>query len=896
MKLRLGAPTALLLVAIGSAYACSGPAEPDLEGDTGTSWVVERDPELGTASFVQPKSPPPPSLAPGGDAERAARAFLERYRAVFGMRDPASELVLEEAPTPNALGMVSVAFGQHERGVHVLDARMSAHFDAEGRVAFLSGRYRAGLDGVDVTPALAPDAARGRALAATSAPAGVTLTAEVLELAITLAGPPRLVHVVSVHGRADEAPFERRVLVDAHTGAIVADASVVAHAREATGRGSVGGVRRFEVEEAPGGSYRMRRPASGGASAVRALVYRAPRGTAESTSTNLDAGWSPVAVDVYTNLAYADRYFRARHARSLRGRTVGEVVAGNAAASERDTLVAVVDVPSSADLGTNAWFLPQYRSFGFSRVRAEDAAKLKPLTSFDVVAHEVTHGLIASTLRLSGTPTAAALNESLADTFASLAEQHFLSEGGPAAELEAEGIDPDLKGNAVVLASPRYFGRLSDPLDGYVPAFGEMVVFQPGADPHVNAGIPTRAFWLSVSGLRGGEAPGFVATPGVGWAAAHELYGALVFGRAVAPSASFADAARALVALARKLPKVEGRGDAAKSVACAWAGVGVLGPEEVSRNWGIDCARASSADAGADASPAPTSDCFVDPAKACAAGNVCSWTGGGYCCKKPFASKKVCFSDTDCGKGEVCGRRTTDTKSTDPFTCTPSGVDACVDEASRPATATWKVRALVFPEATHAGKTSTMTEAERGLARSSLTRFASEIRKLSAGTLAVDLDVVEMTKPLTGFTPYEDAVWVSEQTRGAYSQGLGRFDGWIVSWKHGASIPYSWGGLTLGASRGHGGHSDVPIDIMLEEADRPYEALVHEFGHQVEGFYGCGNLLDACEDLGQTRCAGDSEYPDGSWLCCYRNIFRGNVRGQCLSPKNVAAKGKPFSR
>jgi hypothetical protein len=153
-----------------------------------------------------------------------------------------------------------------------------------------------------------------------------------------------------------------------------------------------------------------------------------------------------------------------------------------------------------------------------------------------------------------------------------------------------------------------------------------------------------------------------------------------------------------------------------------------------------------------------------------------------------------------------------------------------------------------------------------------------------------------MTQPLTGFTPYEGAVWVSESTRTAYAEGRGRFDGFIVSWKHGDAIPYSWGGLTLGAGRAHAGHSDVPMDVMLLESERPYEALFHEFGHQVEAFYGCGNLFDHCEDLGQSRCSGDAEYPDGSWMCCYRNIYRGNVRGQCLSPRKIAAKGKPFSR
>jgi hypothetical protein len=83
--------------------------------------------------------------------------------------------------------------------------------------------------------------------------------------------------------------------------------------------------------------------------------------------------------------------------------------------------------------------------------------------------------------------------------------------------------------------------------------------------------------------------------------------------------------------------------------------------------------------------PVSTStDCSVDAAAACdvqfpGKNLVCS-TGAqadGYCCRKPYEIKSLCYSDADCANDEVCAMATADPTTTAVFGCVKPGAQPC---------------------------------------------------------------------------------------------------------------------------------------------------------------------------------------------------------------------------
>src|SRR5262245_50417993 len=67
-----------------------------LERDTGVPWIVDVDPTSGAADLLVALRPIASSAPDGAGHERAARAFLAKYRDLFRLRDPDMQLSLEE--------------------------------------------------------------------------------------------------------------------------------------------------------------------------------------------------------------------------------------------------------------------------------------------------------------------------------------------------------------------------------------------------------------------------------------------------------------------------------------------------------------------------------------------------------------------------------------------------------------------------------------------------------------------------------------------------------------------------------------------------------------------------------------------------------------------------------
>jgi hypothetical protein len=204
---------------------------------------------------------------------------------------------------------------------------------------------------------------------------------------------------------------------------------------------------------------------------------------------------------------------------------------------------------------------------------------------------------------------------------------------------------------------------------------------------------------------------------------------------------------------------------------------------------------------------------------------------------------------------------------------------------------TWRGVGIIFANVAYRGHRVEMTESEIARARATLIGLKEEVAHLSDGALGIALDTVA---EMGSFEDWDDdgrgkgGVVIGARTMASLRKDYAKHDAILIVWKGEGVIPFQLGGLTYGARLYQPGISMQPFD---REPLR--DVLVHELGHQLESYYGCGNLFDHCGDLGQSSCYGDSRYPNGSWSCCYRNIYRGEVPGACLTPSTLSWHGRP---
>ncbi|MCX8108869.1 MAG: M4 family metallopeptidase [Verrucomicrobiae bacterium] len=188
-------------------------------------------------------------------------------------------------------------------------------------------------------------------------------------------------------------------------------------------------------------------------------------------------------------------------------------------------------------------------------------------SAIEVVAHELTHGIIQYEAGLIYYGEPGALNESFADVFGVLAKQWMLRQTAEQADwLVGVGLFTS-NVNASALRSMKAPGTAyDDPILGKDPQPGHMRDFYKGPDDsggvHINSGIPNHAFYLAATriGGYGGDGAGRI------W------YEALC--NRLRPTADFKSAAKATIDVAATL---YGRGSKEQqAVKTAWEEVGVI--------------------------------------------------------------------------------------------------------------------------------------------------------------------------------------------------------------------------------------------------------------------------------------------------------------------------------
>jgi thermolysin len=227
-----------------------------------------------------------------------------------------------------------------------------------------------------------------------------------------------------------------------------------------------------------------------------------------SSSNNVWADTTVVDAQVYAGWYY-DYLFKRFGRQGLNGQNL------RIALFTHPVRLADISSASSAVIGTyyvNAEFCSSCGPNGRGAAEFGEGAprnffggnvEIKPFSAaFDVVAHELTHGVTATSARLNGFPFSegGALNEGFSDIFGVSTRFAYQSPGdSPLQASYMQGRDLTVPAGAFVPGYGIYLARsLANPASTGDP--DHYVLRNTGGDPHYNSTIASHAFYLAIEG------------------------------------------------------------------------------------------------------------------------------------------------------------------------------------------------------------------------------------------------------------------------------------------------------------------------------------------------------------------------------------------------------------
>lgn len=501
-----------------------------LEAETGHEWSVRWHADIHTPAFLEGRTAP--MATTGADAERTGRDFLRRHAALFSIGD-GDDLVAQDAAT-DELGMTHARFQQEVQGRPVWGGELVTHFDPDGALVRVNGRY------IPVTtdvgqPVLTADEARVAAVTQARqdhpdfAPDSFVTGAPKLYVYPVDADTAKLAWRVEMNVLDEAGAMVLESFVDAADGAVLHSVDLTNFV-DGSGIGVFGDPQRLQV--APNGASYILEDDTRGEPPTRTYTagnrMRLPGTAVRSKDPRRWDEAGPAhgaAVDAHAYVAAAWDYFATVHGRAgWDGKGKG--------------------VHTTVHFGQgydNAFYDGKQLVFGDG-----DGTQFSPLSgALDVVAHEFTHGVTAHTAHLGMEGQNGALNEAISDIFGCFIEGNW--QMGEAI-YHPNGRSQPLRD----IAHPHQTDNPENMLE-YVDTSDD------NGGVHVNSTIVSHAAYLMTQGPHRLSA----STVAKIWYRALSKY--------LHARADFADAADATLAAARDLG-----GDAEATVRQAWVAVGVL--------------------------------------------------------------------------------------------------------------------------------------------------------------------------------------------------------------------------------------------------------------------------------------------------------------------------------
>lgn len=507
------------------------------------------------------------TVAHARDDEAAAQARAAIARHGAELHATAAEQHEVHGTTQDASGARHVRFTRRYRGLRVRGGDFVVHLDGAGRYAHASSGLTAPIT-LSTTPGISAGAAAARARTRF---AGTIESVDGGELVVdATGGRGRLAweHRIVGWGPDGEIPSRLHVLTDAHTGAHIASWDEIIRV-VGTGRSLYSGTVAIDAAYNDGYSlpYAMMDGSHGGntvcdmqnGTSLCMLFEDADNVWGDGTTSDRQSA----AVDAAYGAAVTFDYFKKVHGRS------GVLGDGNG-------------VPSRVHYG-------KYCRDAFwdgSQMTFCDAERWgrrsSPLTSLEIVAHEMTHGISDATANFMHTGEPGALAEATSDIFGAMVEFFADNPSDPPGYLVGEQV------HAAGGATPMRY--MYDPaLDG--ESHGCWSSTTKDAEIHASSGVASHFFFMLAEGS-GNTSFGFSPTcgsapavAGIGRSAAERIW-FRALSTYFTSSTSYVDTANpSNTARAHTLQAATdlfGRcGRQYRAVQAAWTAVNVAGPDEV---------------------------------------------------------------------------------------------------------------------------------------------------------------------------------------------------------------------------------------------------------------------------------------------------------------------------
>ncbi|MEU5614697.1 M4 family metallopeptidase [Streptomyces sparsogenes] len=417
----------------------------------------------------------PVALSPARRAELIRAADADKSATAKALGLGGKEKLVVKDVTKDADGTLHTRYERTYDGLPVLGGDLVVEESRSGAVRSVAKATKARVKVADTTATVAPAAAEKAAVKAANAQGSRRTEAERAPRKVIWAakGTPTLAYETVVGGlQEDGTPNELHVITDATSGAKLFQFQGV---KEGTGNSQYSGQVALGTSGGSG-SYNLTDAGRGGHK-----TYNLNRGTSGTGTlfTDADDVWgngttgdaATAGVDAHYGAALTWDYYKNVHGRTgIRGDGVG----------------AYSRVHYSSNYVNAFW-----QDSCFCMTYGDGSGNAKPLTSIDVAAHEMTHGVTSATANLTYSGESGGLNEATSDIFAAAVEFNAANASDPGDYLVGEKID--INGDGTPL---RYMDKPSKDgasKDNWYSGVG-------GVDVHYSSGVANHFFYLLSEG------------------------------------------------------------------------------------------------------------------------------------------------------------------------------------------------------------------------------------------------------------------------------------------------------------------------------------------------------------------------------------------------------------
>ncbi|MFK4692334.1 M4 family metallopeptidase [Streptomyces pristinaespiralis] len=405
--------------------------------------------QTGTSAAAQPAAPTaakaakadpgalPKSLSPAQRAELIRQASATTAATAKELGLTAKEKLVVRDVTQDRDGTTHTRYERTYEGLPVLGGDLVVAKSTAGATEAVTKASRAALKNVDTRAAVTPAAAEKQALGAARAEGSKDTGAERAPRKVVWmgTGTPTLAYETVVGGlQHDGTPNELHVVTDAATGEKLFEWQAVHNGTGNTqysGQVTLGTAPSYTLTDTNRGNhktYNLNRGTSG-----TGTLFSGPDDIwGNGSPSNLETA----GADAHYGAALTWDYYKNVHGRSgIRGDGVGAY--------------------SRVHYGNN-YVNAFWQDSCFCMTYGDGASNSKPLTSIDVAAHEMTHGVTSNTAGLVYSGESGGLNEATSDIFAAAVEFHANNSQDVGDYLVGEKID--IRGNGTPL---RYMDKPS---------------------------------------------------------------------------------------------------------------------------------------------------------------------------------------------------------------------------------------------------------------------------------------------------------------------------------------------------------------------------------------------------------------------------------------------------